>query len=122
MESMKILILLAIALIIYIIYVISKKSDEKYNKKLKESEIQSVGKITRINLNERGRTWYYIEFEKDGMTHTAQTSSLKKVPDDIQIGDEVNIKYHFTKGGKRALCRIIDDGFESVVNYDDIEK
>lgn len=118
MEDMKFIIFFIIALITYVIHMTSKKTHIKYDKECKENEKEGVGKIERINQDDSGKTWFYVSFEDNGIKYTAQTSTHNKVPDDLKIGDEVNIKYHFTKG-KYALCRIIDRDFECVINYDD---
>lgn len=118
MEDLKFIICFILALITFVIHIVGRRLLKKYHKERKEKEKDAVGRIERINDNESGNSWFYIVFEKDGKTHIAQTSSYIKKPKDIKIGDEVKIKYRLTKG-KYALCRIMDDGFKSVINYDE---
>lgn len=116
-ESLKFIIFFVLALITYLIYIFSKRT-EKGIKEIKEKQKTGKGKITRINYNDRGRPWFYVELEIDGKKYEAQTETYVSKPEETDKGDIVNIKYYFTKNGT-PRCTIIDKGFESLVYSND---
>jgi len=114
----KFILCFIIALFNLIISFLYKRTMLKFNKKVRDNEIEGIGKIERIIQDDGGYTWFYVSFEVEGKKYIGQTSSHLKTPKNIVKGDEVNIKYYFGKG-KYALCRIMEKGFESFDNPND---
>lgn len=105
----KFVIFLILALAFFIIYVITNKGSSK-----KSETYDGMGTITRINMNDRGDTWYYVDINVNGTIHSAQTDSYVEMPNDTKIGDQVNVVYRYTKSGD-IRCYINQEGFKRII-------
>lgn len=108
MSEYKYILFLVIAVIFLLIHLFNAK-----NSSTQTEQFDGVGIITRINMNERGRTWYYVDINIDGKICSAQTDTYKNTKD-VKKGDTVSVKYRFTKNGS-VRCYITQDGFERVI-------
>lgn len=115
MSEYKYILFLVIALIFLLIHLFNVK-----NNSIQTEQFDGVGTITRINMNERGRTWYYVDIYIDGEICSAQTDTYKKT-EDVKKGDTVSVKYRYTKNGS-VRCYIAQDGFERVIQEEQNKK
>ncbi len=109
MSEYKFVLFLIIGIIFLLIHLFDVKTDN-----FQFEQYDGFGTITRINMNERGRTWYYVDININGQVYSAQTDAYKIVPKGVDKGDTVSVKYHFTKNGF-VRCYITQDGFERVI-------
>lgn len=105
----KFVLFLVIGAVFLLIYLFNERVD---NNKVEQHD--GYGTITRILPDENGRTWYYVDINIDGRIYSAQTDTYQRVPDDVDEGDVVSVKYRFAKDGA-VLCYITQDGFERVI-------
>ena len=110
MSEYKFILFLVIAVIFLLIhlFIVKLNSSEQIE------QYDGFGMITRINMNERGRTWYYVDININGKIYSAQTDPYQTVLDDVKKGDLVSVKYRFTKKGL-VRCYITQDGFKRVI-------
>lgn len=109
MSEYKFVLFLVIAVIFFVIHMITSKPGE-----IRNEQFDGVGVISRINANDSGRTWYYVDININGNIFSAQTDTYNRVPDDVKKGDVVSVKYHFTQKGK-VRCYITQSGFERII-------
>ncbi len=76
------------------------------------------GIIEGINRNDNGRKWFYIRIETPNGSELANTDNYRTVPEGTDVGDEVEVKYYYTKKGV-LRCRVTESGFESVAGEDE---
>ena len=112
MSEYKFVLFLVIAIIFLLIHLFNIKNNNE-----QVEQYDGFGMITRINMNEIGCTWYYVDININGKIYSAQTDSYQTVPDDVKKGDLVSVKYRFTKNGL-VRCYITQDGFERVIQED----
>lgn len=109
MSEYKFVLFLIIGLVFLLIHLFNTKTGNS-----QVEQYDGFGTITRINMNERGRTWYYVNIDINGQVYSAQTDTYQKVPNDVDKGDMVSVKYRFTKNGS-VRCYITQYGFERVI-------
>ncbi len=114
-EQYKLLISLIIAIIFLVSHILTYNRVEE-----KPKEFNGIGRITRINQNDLGDSWFYVDIVIDGVVHSAKTDSYVLKPEDLEIGNEVNVVYRYTKNGN-IRCYINDVGFKRVIE-DDVSK
>lgn len=109
MSEYKFIIFLFIAIVFLCFHFVSIRSNRNT-----VEQINGVGTISRILSDDSGYTWYYINININGAEHTAQTDTYRVVPDEIKVGDEVCVRWRYTKNGK-VRCYITEDRFERVI-------
>lgn len=116
MSEYKFLIFLVIAVIFLMIHLFSvwlNKDSYEY--------FDGTGTITRINMDDYGDTWFYIDINVGGTVYSTQSDTYRKKPDNIKKGDVVKIKYCYIKGND-VRCYITQDGFERVIQENQNKK
>ena len=89
---------------LFMIAIMIKRADKNDNLKMKNYKRTSAT-IERVILSEAGNVYYYVSFLYNGNKLTAHSNHYTSNPkslksrDDLNIGDEVEIGYFFTKGG-----------------------
>lgn len=112
----KFILVLVVSLIFFIVHFYSGKISRRQIEYL-----PAIGVITRINTDDDGNSWFYIDLNINGSTYTAQTDRYSVIPRDTAKGDTVQVKYHYTKNNK-VLCYIEQSGFERVASFDTSNK
>lgn len=112
MSQYKFVLFLVVSLVFFIIHRISFKPH-----KVQRQQFDAVGTITRINDNDYGRQWYYVDIVINGEVCSAQTDTYVSVPADTKIGDRVSVRYRYTDHNK-VRCYITQEGFQRVISDD----
>lgn len=82
-----------------------------------KKEFNAVGIIKRINDDELGNVWFYVDININGIVYSAQTDKYRSIPVNTAIGDYVQVVYRFIDE-KMIRCYIVQSGFERIIRDD----